>query len=217
MWENIKKERNFWIRLVWFVPIVIAICLFIKLFLPSKIVYNTGGHEYIRWFADRDVLILFLLIVMIVLVLLFLFKWIRYDFSIKKHIGQLNEISNDIDNSNYIHVQDMKLYITNKYVLEYRHIINVFEIDDILWVYPKKNISGIYRVNGINTRVYYTFEFLLKSGKIFPATSFLYYKGCELEKVDELISFIKLNNPNVAVGYTDENIKYFRDKGYKVY
>lgn len=212
MWENIRKERNSWVSLIWFAPIGVTVCFFIKLFLPSRIVYNEVTHY--PGDAGRDELIFFFLAGMFVISLLFVFKWVRYGYSIKKYRKQLDEISNDIEKSNYMHAKGIKLYATMKYILEYRYKINIFNIDDILWIYPKKN-TDVSRYGSV-TKIYYTIEFMLKNGKTFPFISYL-YEGCELEEVNELINYIKSNNSNIVVGYTDENIKYFKDKGYKVY
>lgn len=180
--------------------------------LTSEAFFNYFGDLYLDqtslYSENALVYIIFgilLLILGIVLTITGIIKRKRNASYLKKlDTNEISNIENEMSDSNSFYYKSVGLYLTNNYLIVINSQFKVYKYNEILWMYKHENYY-----NGIKTSQSITiFTSDCKTSNI--ATIALATKN-QKEVFDEIWNTITNKNPNLKVGYTKENIDYFKE------
>ena len=113
-------------------------------------------------------------------------------------------LDSEMNNSNSKFYDKVNVYLTPNYLIILDWKMTYYKYTDILWMYSHED-----SYNGI--RVDKAIEMLTKDAKttIFAKTVFLTKN--QKSVYDEIWNTIASKNPDIMLGYTNENITYFKD------
>lgn len=119
----------------------------------------------------------------------------------KKNITRLGDewdsVLQEVDSSDCIHYKKAKIYLTRSYLISYQNGLEVFNYENIVWVYPHE-----YRYNGrVNQKSMFI---VLKNSKARKLATVNASKK-NLIMFDEMYESFLNRVPNVLSGYTKEN------------
>lgn len=138
-----------------------------------------------------------LLIATLILFIIFYSKRRRTKKNITRLGDEWESILQEIDSSDCLHYKKAKVYLTRNYLISYQNGLEVFNYDNIVWVYPHE-----YRYNG---RVSQKSIFVvLKNSKARKLATVSASKK-NLIMFDEMYESFLNRVPNVLSGYTKEN------------
>lgn len=203
MLENIRKRNNYFLYYSLLGVILLLFYLVSNYFFPMNADYY--GPESNFWTRKYLSGVSTLFYLGSIFLLYGIVRFVIFYISFKKNKKKILQIQRA---KKFLDCKELYLFLSDDYVLKYNNIVKFYEYGDFIWMYAKKNKE--------RKSSYLNVDFLMKNGKLISTKNFE-YNNINANKIDDLINFVKLNNPNIVVGYTDENIKYFKDRGYKVY
>ena len=116
-----------------------------------------------------------------------------------KYADRWDKIIEEINASDSIYYKNARLYLTRNYLISYQNGLEIFDYNDIIWVYPHE-----YRYNGVVTqKSIFVVSRNSKAHKL--ATLSTSKKNRVL--FDELYNTLINKMPDILKGYTKENIK----------
>ena len=143
-----------------------------------------------------------ILLDIISLTLIFMYMYLVLEN--KKLINSIGieKIEKELKSKRAIYFNNLKLYLTNNYIITKHYRLKVISYEDLIWIYNEKD-----HYNGILTN-YSLIGYLKNKKKIIITTT---YDENDLIKI---MKKIEKKNKDVLVGYSKENIKKF--KKYKI-
>lgn len=133
--------------------------------------------------------------------LVFLLIYFRQISVTKKCIARLgskwDNVLNDVSSADLIYYKKAKLYLTNNFLISYASGLEVYDYNDIVWVYPYE-----YRYNGSVTQK--SIFVITKDSKAHKVANVSASKK-NLVLFDEMYNTFMNKMPNVLSGYTKEN------------
>lgn len=115
----------------------------------------------------------------------------------------IKEIDEEMNNDSSIYYKKFNLYLTENYIITFSGKMSVVKYSDIVWMYQKDKKS-----RGIKTNQCIVLA-LTNGDKPNIANSTLSKKS--LEQYNQVWDYIIAKNNNILVGYTDENIKKYKE------
>lgn len=134
---------------------------------------------------------------MLICILLFIISLCKYKKAIKKYdLSMLESLINESDTLEY---RDAKIYLTRKYLISTLYGLTVLDYNDILWMYTVNRHYN--RVETGVSLIAVTKDFKSNQiGNIFK----------NKEMFLEIMKKTNEYNSNIKLGYTDDNINYFK-------
>lgn len=114
---------------------------------------------------------------------------------------RIEEAKEELRSTNVKGYSKQKIYLTNKYVVSNYSGLQIYEYNEILWIY---NLISYYR--GIATG-----KSLMAGTTNKKKVAIGYSRDINNQTLEEIMSKIAEKNKTVRIGYTDENQKYFKD------
>ena len=115
--------------------------------------------------------------------------------------NELNIINSQLNSKDSFNYKDLKLFLTDNYIVSYINNFYAVKYEDVLWIY-----EHIQRVNGF--RAYTAILVMDKNFKLHTIVQTSLNTKAKKESFDEIIETISNKNENILMGYTKEN----RDK-----
>ena len=115
--------------------------------------------------------------------------------------NELNMINSQLNSKDSFNYKDLKLFLTDNYIVSYINNFYAVKYEDVLWIY-----EHIQRVNGF--RAYTAILVMDKSFKLHTIVQTSLNTKAKKESFNEIFETISNKNENILVGYTKEN----RDK-----
>ena len=115
--------------------------------------------------------------------------------------NELNIINSQLNSKDSFNYKDLKLFLTDNYIVSYINNFYAVKYEDVLWIY-----EHIQRVNGF--RAYTAILVMDKNFKLHTIVQTSLNTKAKKESFDEIIETISNKNKNILMGYTKEN----RDK-----
>ena len=116
----------------------------------------------------------------------------------------IKELDEEMNNDSSIYYKKFNLYLTENYIITFSGKMSAVKYSDIVWMYQKDKKS-----RGIKTNQCIVLA-LTNGDKPNIANSTLSKKS--LEQYNQVWDYIIAKNNNILVGYTDENIKKYRER-----
>lgn len=117
----------------------------------------------------------------------------------------INELDNEMNNSNAFYYSKVHLYLTENYIINFNGKFRAIKYSDILWMYPYE-----VRRNGIKTQQ--SIKILVNNTKTYIIATIDVYTKKSKAVYDEIWSTIVSKNKDMLLGYTSENIKIMNKK-----
>lgn len=134
--------------------------------------------------------------------LVFLVTFITSKATLKKiDSSRIEEAKEELKSSNVKSYSKQKLYLTDRYVVSRNGGIYILEYREILWAY---NLINYYR--GVATG-----KSLMACTVNKKRFAIGYSSNANDDTNDEIMREIKLKNPDLRIGFTDENKKFFKE------
>ena len=143
-----------------------------------------------------------IIIFIINLVKIINFNKIKSKYSIK-------ELDNEMNDKNSFYYDKANLYLTPNYIINFSGKLFIIKYTDIDWIYP-----NITKTNGIKTAK--SIILITKENKTYIISNLSNITRKSKEIYDEIWDTIVSKNSDMLVGYTEENIKAYKDKKKKV-
>ena len=125
--------------------------------------------------------------------------------SIKKiSDADIQILDSEMNNSNSKFYDKVNVYLTPNYLIILDWKMSYYKYSDILWMYSHED-----SYNGI--RVDKAIEMLTKDAKTTIFANTLFLTKNQKSVYDEIWNTIASKNPDIMLGYTNENITYFKD------
>lgn len=141
--------------------------------------------------------------------LILLFCYYKMTNTTKKCIARLEDkwetVLNEVDSADAIYYKKAKLYLTNSYMISYMNGLEVYDYNDIIWIYPHE-----YRYNGSVTQK--SIFVVTKDSKAHKLATVSTSKK-NLIMFDEMYNTFLNKMPHALSGYTKEN----REKAKELY
>lgn len=115
--------------------------------------------------------------------------------------NELNMINSQLNSKDSFNYKDLKLFLTDNYIVSYINNFYAVKYEDVLWIY-----EHIQRVNGF--RAYTAILVMDKKFKLHTIVQTSLNTKAKKESFNEIFETISNKNENILVGYTKEN----RDK-----
>ena len=115
--------------------------------------------------------------------------------------NELNMINSQLNSKDSFNYKDLKLFLTDNYIVSYINNFYAVKYEDVLWIY-----EHIQRVNGFRT--YTAILVMDKKFKLHTIVQTSLNTKAKKESFNEIFETISNKNENILVGYTKEN----RDK-----
>ena len=137
----------------------------------------------------------------IIFAVIFLIIYFRQTYVTKKCIerleGKWESVLNEMDSSDTFYFKKAKLYLTKNYLVSYQAGLEVYDYNDIVWIYPHE-----YRYNGsLSQKSIFVVTKNSKAHKLATVSA----SKKNLVMFDELYNTFLNRMPNVLSGYTKEN------------
>lgn len=126
------------------------------------------------------------------------FNKIKSKYSIK-------ELDNEMNDKNSFYYNKANLYLTPNYIINFSGKLFIIKYIDIDWIYP-----NITKTNGIKTAK--SIILVTKENKTYIISNLSNITRKSKEIYDEIWDTIVSKNSDMLVGYTEENIKAYKDK-----
>ncbi len=126
------------------------------------------------------------------------FNKIKSKYSIK-------ELDNEMNDKNSFYYNKANLYLTPNYIISFSGKLFIIKYIDIDWIYP-----NITKTNGIKTAK--SIILITKENKTYIISNLSNITRKSKEIYDEIWDTIVSKNSDMLVGYTEENIKAYKDK-----
>lgn len=126
------------------------------------------------------------------------FNKIKSKYSIK-------ELDNEMNDKNSFYYNKANLYLTPNYIINFSGKLFIIKYIDIDWIYP-----NITKTNGIKTAK--SIILITKENKTYIISNLSNITRKSKEIYDEIWDTIVSKNSDMLVGYTEENIKAYKDK-----
>lgn len=139
-----------------------------------------------------------IIIFIINLVKIINFNKIKSKYSIK-------ELDNEMNDKNSFYYDKANLYLTPNYIINFSGKLFIIKYIDIDWIYP-----NITKTNGIKTAK--SIILITKENKAYNISNLSNLTRKSKEIYDEIWDTIVSKNSDMLVGYTEENIKAYKDK-----
>lgn len=131
-------------------------------------------------------------------------RLVLFNLSVKKLSGmEIDELESEMNGSDAFYYSRNKLYLTSNYVIMLDGRFKVYRYSDILWMYPFEQ-----RYNGIRTNK--AIKILTTDGKTTMLANVSVATKTAKAVYDEIWNTIISKNPGIKLGYTSDNIKYFK-------
>ena len=115
--------------------------------------------------------------------------------------NELNMINSQLSSKDSFNYKDLKLFLTDNYIVSYINNFYAVKYEDVLWIY-----EHIQRVNGF--RAYTAILVMDKKFKLHTIVQTSLNTKAKKESFNEIFETVANKNENILVGYTKEN----RDK-----
>lgn len=140
---------------------------------------------------------------MLIITLIVFFIFIR---SINKLDGmKINELDNEMNDSNAFYYSRVRLYLTKNYIINFNGTLKAIKYTDILWMYP-------YEVRRNGVKVSQSIKILVNDAKTYIIATIDVYTKKSKAVYDEIWDTIVSKNKDMVLGYTSENIKAMNKK-----
>ena len=116
----------------------------------------------------------------------------------------LAKIEREMDSQNSFYYSKKKLYLTDNYLVLMDGRFIAYNYKDVLWMYPFEQ-----RYNGVRTNK--AIKIFTSDGKTNMIASISIATKREQAIYDEIWNGIVQKNPSIKIGYTPDNIAYFRE------
>lgn len=127
-----------------------------------------------------------------------LIQKIKFSSGIKKMDETMVEtLDNEMNSQDAFYYEKIHLYLTNRYIINFKGIFKVIEYQDIIWMY-----SMIYRTNGIKTKQ--SIKVMTKDGKTHEIANIDIATKAKKEIYEEIWNTIISKNNRIILGYTKE-------------
>lgn len=126
------------------------------------------------------------------------FNKIKSKYSIK-------ELDNEMNDKNSFYYNKANLYLTPNFIINFSGKLFIIKYIDIDWIYP-----NITKTNGIKTAK--SIILITKENKAYNISNLSNITRKSKEIYDEIWDTIVSKNSDMLVGYTEENIKAYKDK-----
>ncbi len=127
--------------------------------------------------------------------------YFKNNITTKKCIARLENkwdtVLNEMDSSDTFYFKKAKMYITKNYLISYVNGLEVYDFNDIVWIYPHE-----YRYNGSLSQK--SIHMVTKNSKTHKLATVSASKK-NLVVFDEMYDTLINRMPNVLSGYTKEN------------
>ncbi len=141
-----------------------------------------------------------------ILLLVVVISLLVFARSINKLDGILiNELDNEMNNSNAFYYSRVRLYLTENYIINFNGSFRAVKYKDILWMYPYE-----VRRNGIKTQQ--SIKILVNDCKTYIIATIDVYTKKSKAVYNEIWDTIVSKNKDMRLGYTSENIKDMNKK-----
>lgn len=122
----------------------------------------------------------------------------------KMDADEIEKLDDEMNDSSAFYYEKADLCLTNNFVVNFGGKFKILEYKDIVWIYVLER-----RTNGIKTSK--SIKAMTKDGKVHTIATIEFITKAKKETFDEIWNTICSKNPNVAVGYTKENIKQMKE------
>lgn len=117
----------------------------------------------------------------------------------------IKELDNEMNDKNSFYYNKANLYLTPNYIINFSGKLFIIKYIDIDWIYP-----NITKTNGIKTAK--SIILITKENKTYNISNLSNITRKSKEIYDEIWDTIVSKNSDMLVGYTEENIKAYKDK-----
>lgn len=117
----------------------------------------------------------------------------------------IKELDNEMNDKNSFYYNKANLYLTPNYIINFSGKLFIIKYTDIDWIYP-----NITKTNGIKTAK--SIILITKENKTYNISNLSNLTRKSKEIYNEIWDTILSKNNNMLVGYTEENIKAYKDK-----
>lgn len=114
------------------------------------------------------------------------------------------KLDDEMNDPSAFYYEKANLCLTNNFIVNFGGKFKVIEYKDIVWMYVFEQ-----RTNGIRTSK--SIKVMTNDGKVHNIANVEFITKAKKETFDEIWNTIYSKNPNVAVGYTKENIKQMKE------
>ena len=118
--------------------------------------------------------------------------------------NELNMINSELNSKDAFNYKDLKLFLTDNYIVSYINNFYAIKYEDVLWIY-----EYIQRVNGF--RAYTAILVMDKKFKLRTIVQTSLNTKAKKESFNEIFETIANKNKNILVGYTKENRDQIRN------
>lgn len=123
---------------------------------------------------------------------------IKFSSNIKKmDEATIETLDNEMNSSEAFYYERIHLFLTNRYVINFKGSFRVIEYQDIIWMY-----SMIYRTNGIKTNQ--SIKVMTKDGKTHEIAAIDIATKAKKEMYEEIWNTIIAKNNHIVLGFTKE-------------
>ncbi len=134
----------------------------------------------------------------IVLFITSLVQKVKFSSSIKKmDETTIETLDSEMNSENAFYYERVHLYLTNRYIVNFKGSFRVIDYQDIIWMY-----SMIYRTNGIKTKQ--SIKVMTKDGKTHEIADIDIATKAKKEIYEEIWNTIISKNNRIILGYTKE-------------
>ena len=182
--------------------------------------YQISEEDFNKYFGDiyldttleytemSSMLVLLGLIISLIGIIAFIIVLIeKLSFSStmqKMEIDEIEKLDDEMNDSSAFYYEKADLCLTNNFVVNFGGKFTILEYKDIVWMYVQER-----RTNGIKTSK--SIKAMTKDGKVHTIATIEFITKAKKETFDEIWNTICVKNPNVAIGYTKENIKQMKE------
>lgn len=126
-------------------------------------------------------------------------------FSYKNSINKLDDyliskLDMEMNLATAVYYQPVHVYLTNNYIINFKHSFKVMKYEDIAWIYVYER-----RVNGIQQSQ--SIKIVDNNGKKHTIAKIKLVTKNQKQCYDAIFNTIISKNSDILLGYTDENIK----------
>ncbi len=123
----------------------------------------------------------------------------------KMEEGFIEELDNEMNSSNAFYYEKSRLYLTEKYIINFKNRFIVLNYKDIVWMYPYT-----VRTNGIKTSQ--AIKVMNDQGKTYTIATVEFITKAKKEVYNEIWNTIVSKNNSIVLGYTKENIQEMKNR-----
>ena len=133
-------------------------------------------------------------------------KLIKLTKKINKMDGnKIDELDSEMNNKDSFYYAKAHLYLTPHYIINFDGYFDVIKYEDVLWMYRYE-----VRTNGVKSSQ--SIKVLANDGVTYLLATIDVYSKKKKEVYEEIWNTIYSKNPNMLLGYTEENINAMDEK-----